>query len=275
MTISEIHYGSGQAGIYPDGLGPSYPREARRHAVSSSPTAESVVLSNVQDLRDHLDHMRSAHYQIRYMDFHTHGADGLIVFSRGSLWNGAEVLNDWGPFEGRGYDTIFAANARVVFLGCTVASGAAGEYFLARAAWVLLRRSGGAVAGYRSYSLSFGQSDGASARLLGDGNFDRVEARIDAGGHVVLHNAVHLRLPSLRRRAERLRQRFVEAQRSGQHSILAGQDLNEAARRLEWAEQRLLGAHHRYSVLLAASRDLDAVREHLGYASTHPLVEAD
>lgn len=254
-----IHFGSGQSGILPDGWGVLYIDEARRHAASIHPgTGEAIRLNSSADFIEQLDRLRdtarrSEDMRVQYLDVHSHGNAGLLAF--GPSQARMEVFSDWGDCEGRGYESMFVPNAEMVFSGCAVADRGVGEYFLARAAWIFFRQSGGIVAGYRSWSLSIGSSFGDSsgvAHHLPPESWDRVEARIATGGHVVLHNARYLRPGRLRERVRAVRRELDQYRRRPTMRALAGAGVDDASRDVEQAERQLIGEHHRYSALYAA-----------------------
>ena len=166
--------------------------EARRHATVSGGTA--VEVASVQEAYDAIE--ASAH-PIESMDIHSHGGGGFVTLSTSN----SLTQDSWQRFQPLA--SRFAPGARVEFFGCAVARGAAGELFIARCAWYLLRVNGGEAVGYTATGFD-------TFAVLGDlsegtpvSTGQRVTARVARGGHVTLTGALTLDLASTKYRLER------------------------------------------------------------------------
>ena len=79
--------------------------------------------------------------RLTHVDFHTHGSPGSLAIGSDHL-NRTTLLRD---FAGRGFDAVFAKDARIFFHGCNIAEKAVGELFLAEVAVTFLKSGGGRV----------------------------------------------------------------------------------------------------------------------------------
>ena len=183
------------------------------------------------------------------VNFHTHGAGGQVAL-------GSDILNFVAcrQLEGQNFERLFASDCVITFDGCSVAEGAAGEYFLVKIGSTLLTRGGGQIRG--STGGGFG-SWGGGESLHPTGNW--VTAYVGPGGTVRLSdNATNLQRSTIEERIVSLRKKNSEYDELGwlqanEKRTLFEAEQNavtevssdswfrrfEATRWLEWAEGRL------------------------------------
>lgn len=138
--MANLHFSSGRSGVFEIGL--PLLDEARAHA--SEHAGQFFEVNSIADILAVLDSLESG--SVNAMDFHTHGSGGTI-------WVGEE-LSMWTRFRNRGYERLFAPDARIEFHGCNVAEEINGELFLVQCALMFLRQNGGVVVGHRGFALA-------------------------------------------------------------------------------------------------------------------------
>jgi hypothetical protein len=106
---------------------------ASLHA-GDQPGHSTLGVGSVDNLRHSLRRLLDGP-ELDAMDFHTHGAPGVIGIGEDKL-----TVNALDQFRDQGVDALFKTGARVEFHGCNVAEGAIGELFLAEFGSIFLRR---------------------------------------------------------------------------------------------------------------------------------------
>ena len=86
---------------------------------------------------------------VKFLVFHTHGSPGMMSLPDGTNFEGVD-------FVLHSYDKSFLAkDARVLFLGCNIGEGSAGDTFLRDVGKFLLQGKGGTVGATTSINMSF------------------------------------------------------------------------------------------------------------------------
>ncbi len=240
MPTRHLHISSGQSGIFGFG-GADLIEEARAHAATQT-DAEAVEIDTEAALFGLLDRLRGENAQLESLDFHTHGGSGEIGLGSYTLTHYSWRL------QFRNYHELFARNARIEFHGCSVATGANGEVFLADCGSTLLRSAGGRVTGHVGLTIATRAwgIDSTTPTYTGSA----VHANVSRGGGVVLEGASYLLPHRLRGRLENLR-RDLERARRRRQSPSTIEELRQASEKLDRAERRLQGQPSYRNVWLA------------------------
>ncbi len=201
------------------------------NAVAHASEKPGGIIANVKGLTDLESVFRELIYdgvELASADFHTHGGDGQISLGT-DTFDRAKLVK---MFDGKGYDALFAENAAISFLGCNVAHGAPGEYFLTEVARVLVGRRGGTAQGETGAGFAFTPGN---IHLFGR----TVIAHAKARKCVKLENPRYLHTPTLKKRIS-----SAESNLARYGAKLAGEVRTEVAKNIRIARDSLEDPNH-------------------------------
>jgi hypothetical protein len=166
-----------------------------------------INVKTLGELQSWFRHWVQGEESFDFIDFHTHGAPGLLCIGADELTIGT-IYKIFTPKV----DQIFNNDAQVIFNGCNVAEGHWGEYFLVKFGETMLKGGGGKVFGNTGLGIMDPVFTGDVFHPLGDW----VCANVSRGGSVRLENHTHLVL-------ENINKKISEAEETVQHLSAIGE----------------------------------------------------
>jgi hypothetical protein len=174
----------------------------QKAAQEARPNGHSEGMVRVESLAHWVSLFRAAlqaNYLFDEVFFHAHAHTATLGVGRDVL--SAQTL---AAFENQGFEKAFNAGATFTFDGCPVGEGPHGEWFLAKAGSIFLKRGGGQVSG--RIGLGPGFASGKSAQPQGA----RVIAKISEGGAVSLFGHSCLDPKAIEDRTTRIQMRLLD-----------------------------------------------------------------